>query len=153
MALSGARDRTLRLWNLIEGRCAYITKPPVPRHADIEKVSWSPEGARYAVVAAGTLQMYDASQMGKPKPSFTHQQRPRINDLVFLAEATIVLGGDDGSLQVVNAATGALLRRLELSGVVNGRIKSLSVCRDIGRSWFKSGSKKLVGSGFRFHNV
>ena len=129
MALSAARDRTLRLWNLVEGRCAYITKPPVPRHADIEKVSWSPAGVRYALVAAGTLQIYDAGQVGKPTPSFTHQQRPRINDLVFAQEASIVIGSDDGSLQVVDAAAGSLLQRLDLKSILSGRIKSMGLCR------------------------
>lgn len=42
MALSVSRDRTLRLWNLLEGRCAYIKR----LQGEGELVRWSSEGDR-----------------------------------------------------------------------------------------------------------
>lgn len=79
MALSGSKDRTLRLWNLVEGRCAYITKPTFPKVAVIDRIEWSPSGSFYAMVAAGTLHLFDATQAGKPTPISTHVQPKRIN--------------------------------------------------------------------------
>lgn len=43
MALSVSRDRTLRLWNLLEGRCAYIKR----LQGEGELVRWSPLGDRW----------------------------------------------------------------------------------------------------------
>lgn len=40
MALSVSRDRTLRLWNLLEGRCAYVKR----LQGEGELVRWSPAG-------------------------------------------------------------------------------------------------------------
>lgn len=42
MALSVSRDRTLRLWNLLEGRCAYIKR----LQGEGELVRWSSTGDR-----------------------------------------------------------------------------------------------------------
>ncbi|CAM9792042.1 unnamed protein product [Choristocarpus tenellus] len=42
MALSVSRDRTMRLWNLIEGRCAYIKR----LQGEGQLVSWSESGDR-----------------------------------------------------------------------------------------------------------
>ena len=42
MALSVSRDKTLRLWNLLEGRCAYIKR----LQGEGELVRWSSAGDR-----------------------------------------------------------------------------------------------------------
>ena len=125
MAMSGSRDRTLRLWNLVEGRCGYITKPTFPKSAEIEKIDWSPSGSAYAVVAAGTLQIFNATQAGKPVPFTSHVQQRRINAVKFLGDDSIVIAGDDCCLQVLSVASGEVLRRVD--GAANARIKDLSI--------------------------
>jgi protein MAK11 len=127
MALSGSKDRTLRLWNLVEGRCAYITKPTFPKGAVIERVEWSPSGSFYAMAAGGTLHLFDATQAGKPTPIATHVQPQRINGGKFLSDAEFVFGGDDMCLQVLAVATGVVLRRIGTTGAAKARIKDVSV--------------------------
>jgi protein MAK11 len=125
MALSGSKDRTFRLWNLVEGRCAYITKPTFPKSAVIERLEWSPSGSFYAMIAAGTLQIFDATQAGKPTPISSHVQSKRINAGKFISDDEFVIGGDDMVLQVVSVPTGAVLRQID--GDVKARIKDLSL--------------------------
>jgi len=125
MALSGSKDRTLRLWNLVEGRCAFITKPSLPKSVDIECVEWSPSGSRYVVVAGGHVLVYDASQTGKPTPVVNHVQRCRVNACCFVGDERLALGGDDGVLQLLDAATGKVLRSVE--GPCKARLKGVSV--------------------------
>jgi protein MAK11 len=126
MALSGSKDRTLRLWNLVEGRCAYITKPTFPKVAVIDRIEWSPSGSFYAMVAAGTLHLFDATQAGKPTPISTHVQPKRINGGKFLSDSEFVFGGDDMQLQVLSVSTGAVLRRVQADDA-KARIKDISV--------------------------
>jgi protein MAK11 len=45
LALSVGKDRTIRLWNLLKGRSAYVKTLPGEAH----RVVWSPQGTRYAV--------------------------------------------------------------------------------------------------------
>jgi len=123
MAFSSSLDRTLRLWNLVEGRCAYITKPALPKTAVIDRVEWSPSGSIYALVAGGTLQLYEATQTGKPVPCASHSQPRRINAAKFLTDRAIAFAGDDCALQILEVSTGKILQRVE----GKSRIKDLSL--------------------------
>lgn len=49
MALSVSRDKTLRLWNLLEGRCAYIKR----LQGEGELVRWSSAGDRWVPDVSG----------------------------------------------------------------------------------------------------
>lgn len=63
MALTGSIDRTIRLWNLVEGRCAFISKPNLGKTSVIELIEWSKSGSSYAVVSGGILNLYEAGQV------------------------------------------------------------------------------------------
>jgi protein MAK11 len=63
MALTGSVDRSIRLWNLVEGRCAFISKPNYSKTSVIELIEWSQSGTSYAVVSGGNLYLYNASQV------------------------------------------------------------------------------------------
>ena len=56
MALSVARDNTLRLWNLVEGRCAFTRR----LKGSADKVCWNRSGTAYALVVGFSVQVYDA---------------------------------------------------------------------------------------------
>jgi hypothetical protein len=65
--------RTLRLWNLLEGRAAYIKRLPGGGDA----VRWSPTGARFAVVVAAQLLVYDAGG-SEPRATLLHPLKVRV---------------------------------------------------------------------------
>lgn len=125
MAISGGRDRTLRLWNLVEGRCAYITKPSIPKAVEIDQVAWSPSGSTYALIAGSSLMLFDATESGTPKAYVTHSQTRRINAIKFIGDDAVVIGGDDCMLQIVSASTGEVSCRTD--GAMKARIKDIAV--------------------------
>ncbi|KAK9816721.1 hypothetical protein WJX72_004220 [[Myrmecia] bisecta] len=51
LALTTSRDETLRMWDLVKGRCPYDTKVP----AGSELVEFSTSGSSYASAAAGSM--------------------------------------------------------------------------------------------------
>ncbi|CAL9689606.1 unnamed protein product [Knipowitschia caucasica] len=57
LALSVGTDKTLRTWNLITGRSAFIKN--IKQNA--EMVRWSPEGDRYVVVINDKVDIYDTA--------------------------------------------------------------------------------------------
>jgi protein MAK11 len=54
LALSVSKDKTIRTWNLLSGRCAYTTT--LKNVADL--VRWSPSGESYCVVSLKTVTIY-----------------------------------------------------------------------------------------------
>eukprot|EP01137_Pigoraptor_chileana_P014971 Opistho-2@70282 len=54
LALSVSRDKTMRTWNLVRGRSAYITR----LKSEAEIVQWSPDGRRYLLVQDRRLSIY-----------------------------------------------------------------------------------------------
>ncbi|KAH9404918.1 p21-activated protein kinase-interacting protein 1-like protein [Tyrophagus putrescentiae] len=60
-----ARDRTLRTWNLVKGRCAYVINLKTPGAASPpQQVVWSPSGAYFAVLYEHRLDVYDLGTGG-----------------------------------------------------------------------------------------
>lgn len=57
IALSVGRDNTLRLWNLIEGRCAFTRR----LKGSADKVCWNESGTKYALVVNSTVQVFEAA--------------------------------------------------------------------------------------------
>lgn len=60
MLLSVSRDKTLRTWNLIKGRCAYITN----LKSVADHVMWAPNGQDFVVSVDTRLDIYNISQAG-----------------------------------------------------------------------------------------
>ncbi|CAM9492605.1 unnamed protein product, partial [Hapterophycus canaliculatus] len=88
MALSVSRDRTLRLWNLLEGRCAYIKR----LQGEGELVRWSPSGDRYLVVVSNTAVVYSAAT-SEPVGECKHEAR--VNSACFAGDGGAVATCDD----------------------------------------------------------
>lgn len=55
LMLSVAKDKSLRTWNLIKGRCAYVTNIKAVAHI----VQWSPSCTFFAVVIDNKIDIYD----------------------------------------------------------------------------------------------
>ncbi|XP_026230360.1 p21-activated protein kinase-interacting protein 1-like [Anabas testudineus] len=88
LALSVGTDKTLRTWNLINGRSAFIKN--INQNAHI--VRWSPEGDKYVVVVNDKVNVYDletASITG------TITNPKRISSVKFLNNSILAVAGDD----------------------------------------------------------
>ncbi|MEW5301868.1 MAG: hypothetical protein WDW36_004697 [Sanguina aurantia] len=71
LALTTSRDCSIRMWNLVKGRCSYTSK------LDLEgdSVSFCPSGARYSLVCGSKVTLHDASGEGGLLSSFTSGRR------------------------------------------------------------------------------
>merc|ERR1712002_197832 len=94
IALSTGKDRTLKTWNLIKGRSAYVTN--IKQEGSL--VRWSPSGKYYAiVVGACGLRVYDVATASVV---FSLDHRHRINALRFIG---LWEGGGGGGVEGVEA--------------------------------------------------
>ncbi|XP_049454544.1 p21-activated protein kinase-interacting protein 1-like [Epinephelus fuscoguttatus] len=88
LALSVGTDKTLRTWNLTNGRSAFIKN--IKQNAHI--VRWSPDGDKYVTVVNDTVSIYDletASVTG------TVKNPKRISSVKFLNNSILAVAGDD----------------------------------------------------------
>ncbi|KAJ0059112.1 hypothetical protein NL108_007492 [Boleophthalmus pectinirostris] len=93
LALSVGTDKTLRTWNLVTGRSAFIKN--IKQNAHI--VRWSPEGDRYVVVINDKLDIYDtqtASVTG------TISNPKRISSINFINNSMLAVAGDDETVRL-----------------------------------------------------
>ncbi|XP_016379827.1 p21-activated protein kinase-interacting protein 1-like isoform X1 [Sinocyclocheilus rhinocerous] len=98
LALSVGTDKTLRTWNLIEGRSAFIKN--LKQNAEI--VLWSPDGDQYAVVGNDRVDIYilkSATITGTI--AFTQ----RISCVKFLKNTLLAVGGDDESVCIYDVTS------------------------------------------------
>jgi protein MAK11 len=77
IALSVAKDNTLRIWNLIEGRCAFTRR----LKGSADKVCWNGDGSAYALVVGSAVQVYDAASNAL---LCERKHRGRVNKALFV---------------------------------------------------------------------
>ncbi|XP_075953265.1 p21-activated protein kinase-interacting protein 1-like [Anarhichas minor] len=88
LALSVGTDKTLRTWNLINGRSAFIKN--IKQNAHI--VRWSPDGDKYVAVVNDKVNVYDletASVIG------TVTNTKRISSVKFINNSVLAIAGGD----------------------------------------------------------
>ncbi|MGH0131643.1 UNVERIFIED_CONTAM: hypothetical protein FKN15_056725 [Acipenser sinensis] len=93
IALSVGTDKTLRTWNLIDGRSAFIKN--IKQNAHI--VMWSPAGERYVVVVNEKMDIYNletASVTG------TISNKKRISSIRFITNTIVVVAGDEETVRL-----------------------------------------------------
>ncbi|KAK2822700.1 hypothetical protein Q5P01_022765 [Channa striata] len=88
LVLSVGTDKTLRTWNLINGRSAFIKN--IKQNAQI--VKWSPDGAKYVVVVNDKVNIYDL-ETASVTATITNPQR--ISCVKFLNNSILTVAGDD----------------------------------------------------------
>lgn len=88
LALSVGTDKTLRTWNLVEGRSAFIKN--IKQNAHI--VEWSPRGEKYVVV---TLDKIDVYHLDTAAVSGTITNGKRVSSVTFLSESVLAVAGDE----------------------------------------------------------
>ncbi|KAM6184889.1 p21-activated protein kinase-interacting protein 1 [Rhynchocyon petersi] len=88
LALSVGTDKTLRTWNLVDGRSAFIKN--IKQNAHI--VEWSPKGEKYVVVTMNKIDIY---QLNTATVSGTITNKKRISSVTFLSESVLAVAGDE----------------------------------------------------------
>ncbi|XP_072219907.1 p21-activated protein kinase-interacting protein 1-like [Leuresthes tenuis] len=93
LALSVGTDKTLRTWNLINGRSAFIKN--IKQNAHI--VRWSPDGDRYVVVLNDKVDIY---KLETASVTGTVTNPKRISSLKFLNNSILAVAGDDETVRL-----------------------------------------------------
>ncbi|XP_016059672.1 PREDICTED: p21-activated protein kinase-interacting protein 1 isoform X1 [Miniopterus natalensis] len=88
LALSVGTDKTLRTWNLVEGRSAFIKN--IKQNAHI--VEWSPRGEKYVVVILNKIDVY---HLDTASVSGTITNEKRVSSVTFLSESVLAVAGDE----------------------------------------------------------
>ncbi|XP_074843760.1 p21-activated protein kinase-interacting protein 1 isoform X2 [Carettochelys insculpta] len=88
LALSVGTDKTLRTWNLVEGRSAFIKN--LKQNAHI--VKWSPSGENYVVVVTNKVDIY---KLETASVSGTITTERRISSVRFITDSVLAVAGDD----------------------------------------------------------
>ncbi|XP_020041811.2 p21-activated protein kinase-interacting protein 1 isoform X1 [Castor canadensis] len=88
LALSVGTDKTLRTWNLVEGRSAFIKN--IKQNAHI--VEWSPKGEKYVVVILNKIDIY---QLDTASVSGTITNEKRISSITFFSDSVLAVAGDE----------------------------------------------------------
>ncbi|XP_069769441.1 p21-activated protein kinase-interacting protein 1-like isoform X2 [Narcine bancroftii] len=88
LALSVGTDKTLRTWNLIDGKSAFIKS--IKQNAHI--VLWSPSGDKYVVVSNNQLDIYTL-KTASIRGSITCNER--IFSVKFITESIIAIAGNE----------------------------------------------------------
>lgn len=90
--VSISKDHTMRTWNLVTGRQAFVTNINPKSHL----VEWSPSGEKFIIAAENEILIFNTSDGSS---DFTNRFEKRINDLKFLSHKNILaLGTDDGKI-------------------------------------------------------
>ncbi|KAM6088068.1 p21-activated protein kinase-interacting protein 1 isoform 2-T2 [Chlamydotis macqueenii] len=88
LALSVGTDKTLRTWNLVEGRSAFIKN--LKQNAQI--IKWSPDGERYVTVITNKVDIY---KLDTASITGTITTEKRISSLRFITDSILAIAGDD----------------------------------------------------------
>ncbi|RMC16161.1 hypothetical protein DUI87_08375 [Hirundo rustica rustica] len=88
LALSVGTDKTLRTWNLVEGRSAFIKN--LKQNAHI--IKWSPDGEKYVTVIANKADIY---RLDTASITGTITTERRISSLRFITDSILAIAGDD----------------------------------------------------------
>ncbi|CAG2167295.1 unnamed protein product [Oppiella nova] len=93
LMLSVSRDKSLRTWNLIKGRCAYVTNIKAVAHL----VQWAPDSTFFAVVIDKRIDIYDITIGGVVH---TIDFGKRVNCILFLNNDVIAIGGESNDIEL-----------------------------------------------------
>ena len=85
LLISVSKDKTLRTWNLIKGRCAYIVNLKEIAH----QVLWSPSCLYFALVFDHRIDVYDIGTGGVVHSLDKSLFDKRINKIIFIDVSTI----------------------------------------------------------------
>ncbi|KAF8950116.1 p21-activated protein kinase-interacting protein 1-like protein [Haplosporangium bisporale] len=108
IALSVAADHSVRLWNLLLGKQASMTR--LPQGAGL-KVVWNPSGTGYSIMfdqEIGIFDMATAKCIRTIKPA----KKTRFNTMHYYKDGYLIVGCEDKMVRVYNTSTGDLIKVL-----------------------------------------
>ncbi|KAK3815014.1 MAG: WD40-repeat-containing domain protein [Benniella sp.] len=107
IALSVSADRSVRLWNLLLGKQASMTR----LQAEGLKVAWNPSGTGYSIMFDQELGIYDMAT-AKCIRTIKTARKTRMNTITYYKDDYIVIGYEDKMIRVYNTATGDIVKTL-----------------------------------------
>lgn len=116
--LSLSKDKTIRTWNLIKGRSAYVTN--IRSHAHL--VCWSKTGDEFMIAANNEIYLYNNS--GYLEHSIKLEKR--VNSVEFISDNIFVVATDSGKLEFFDLKEG---KSLMTFGAHESRIKCIRFLR------------------------
>lgn len=102
LALSACREKKLRLWNLLSGKCNYTSTLPEQSRV----LEWSPEGDAYIVSAGKVVRVHTLVGEGKPL-ELCHDREVLV--ATHASDSIIVTGDADGQLHLWDRRTATRL--------------------------------------------
>lgn len=130
LALTTARDGTLKLWDLVKGRVTFSTKV----ENDADGVIFAPSGVRYALHAGNIAVVRLVSNAGNTGSDTSNeagtiqlQHTRRVQSMLFGqgGDSIVITGAEDGALRVWNAVLGKEV--LHIPRAHASRIKAMSI--------------------------
>ncbi|XP_054153266.1 p21-activated protein kinase-interacting protein 1-like [Oppia nitens] len=115
LMLSVSKDKTLRTWNLIKGRCAYVTNIKAIAHI----VQWSPGCTHFAVVINNRIDIYDISTGGVVN---TIDFSKRIHCILYLNNDVMAIGNESSDIQIYDLKNKCIINTFTAH---NNRLKCL----------------------------
>ncbi|XP_063075772.1 p21-activated protein kinase-interacting protein 1-like [Engraulis encrasicolus] len=115
LALTVGTDKTLRTWNLTDGRSAFIKN--LKQSADI--VKWSPEGDKYVVVSNDKIDVYN---LETATVTATITNPKRISSVKFIQNTCLGVAGDDETIRLFDLSSEKCVCEFKAHG---NRVKSL----------------------------
>jgi len=132
MLLSVSKDKTLRTWNLIKGRCAYITN--LKTVADL--VLWVPSGQQFLVVVGSQIDVYNIAVGGVIS---SMDFGSRISSITFINETVIAVAGDSESIHFYQVLDGKQIMRFKShENRVKGLFCNFSPKKSLSNVWLFS---------------
>jgi protein MAK11 len=107
LALTTSKDSTIKMWNLVQGRCAFTRRLKAPG----DKICWDPSGTHYLVVSGMRMQVLAASDNSC---KFEISLKSRINRAVFTSVTNSEV--NDGDCRVAVVCENKLLYLYRLDG-------------------------------------
>ena len=97
LALTAARDGTLRLWDLVKGRATFTTKVD----GVVELVKFAPSGNFYAIVCGNTVTLKALSLDENETNSVSFEHESKVNSAAWgNGDNILITGLEDGSIHV-----------------------------------------------------
>lgn len=114
LLLSLSKDNSMRTWNLIKGRCAFVTNIKSQAHL----IQWSKSGNEFMIAANNEIYLYNNS--GALEHSIKLEKR--VNSVEFITHDVFIVASDSGKLEFFDLKKGTSMMNFEAHDV---RIKSV----------------------------
>jgi protein MAK11 len=130
LAISVSRDHTMKLWNLVQGRCSFTRR----LRTVAEYVAWNARGDYYLLATQTDIQLFDVSNNNACKLEI--KTKSRINHVAMVtltsdnvedANTRIVFISENNTISVYNLE-GQSTCSICLTSVGVGRLRSMSTC-------------------------